>query len=87
MLRRCIFGIVRSAMTARSAFPSGRRFRGWCRRSSSADAIARSILVIVWSLLADRAVRYHDLGADYYASRIDKNRKTPNHVRQVEALG
>ncbi len=50
-------------------------------------AVARSILVIVWHLLADPAARYHDLGADYYASRIDKNRKTRNHVRQLEALG
>ncbi len=38
-------------------------------------------------LLADPAARYEDLGAGYYASRIDKNRKTRNHVRQLEALG
>jgi hypothetical protein len=43
--------------------------------------------VIVWHLLADRTARYQDLGAGYYASRIDKNRKTRNHVRQLEALG
>ena len=43
--------------------------------------------MIVWHLLADRTTRYHDLGAGYYASRIDKNRKTRNHVRQLEALG
>ena len=43
--------------------------------------------MIVWHLLADPAARYHDLGAGYYASRIDKNRKTRNHIRQLEALG
>ena len=43
--------------------------------------------MIVWHLLADRTTRYHDLGAGYYTSRIDKNRKTRTHVRQLEALG
>jgi transposase len=50
-------------------------------------AIARSILVIVWHLLTDRATRHHDLGAGYHAGRIDKQRKTRNHIRQLEALG
>jgi hypothetical protein len=43
--------------------------------------------VIVWHLLADPTARYHDLGPDYYASRIDKQRKARNHIRQLEALG
>ena len=38
-------------------------------------------------LLADPAARYHDLGAGYYASRTDKDRKARNHIRQLEALG
>jgi len=50
-------------------------------------AIARSILVIVWHLLTDRAARYRNLGSSYHASRIDQNRKMRNHVRQLEALG
>jgi transposase len=50
-------------------------------------AIARSILVIVWHLLADRTARFQDLGASYHASRIDKNRKMRTHIRQLEALG
>jgi hypothetical protein len=45
------------------------------------------VALIIWHLLADRAARYHDLGPGYYASRIDKDRKTRNHVRQLEALG
>jgi transposase len=43
--------------------------------------------VIVWPLLPGRAARYHDLGASYYAGRIDKNRKMRDHVRQLEVLG
>src|SRR6266571_1048013 len=68
----------------------GERYRRLVKRRGKLKAlvaIARSILVIVWHLLADRATRYRDLGAGYYASRIDKNRKTRSHVRQLEALG
>jgi len=68
----------------------GERYRRLARRRGKLKAlvaVARSILVIVWHLLADRTTRYHDLGAGYYTSRIDKNRKTRSHVRQLEALG
>ena len=68
----------------------GERYRRLARRRGKLKAlvaVARSILVIVWHLLADRTTRYHDLGAGYYTSRIDKNRKTRNHIRQLEALG
>jgi len=68
----------------------GERYRRIVRRRGKLKAlvaIARSILVIVWHLLAGRTTRYHDLGAGYYTSRIDKNRKMRNHVRQLEALG
>jgi transposase len=68
----------------------GERYRRLARRRGKLKAmvaIARSILVIVWHLLTDRSIRYHDLGASYHASRIDQNRKMRNHVRQLEALG
>jgi len=68
----------------------GERYRRLARRRGKLKAlvaVARSILVIVWHLLADRTTRYHDLGTGYYTSRIDKNRKTRNHIRQLEALG
>jgi transposase len=68
----------------------GERYRCLVRRRGKLKArvaIARSILIIVWHLLADRIARYSDLGAGYYASRIDKDRKTRSHVRQLEALG
>jgi transposase len=42
---------------------------------------------MVWDLLADRAGRYHDLGAGYWADRIDRGKKARNHIRQLEALG
>ena len=68
----------------------GERYRRLVKRRGKLKAlvaIARSILVIVWHLLADPAARYHDLGAGYYTSRIDNNRKMRTHIRQLEALG
>jgi transposase len=68
----------------------GQRYRRLVRRRGKLKAlvaVARSILVIIWHLLADPTARYRDLGADFYAQRINKNRKTRNLVRQLEALG
>jgi transposase len=68
----------------------GERYRRLVRRIGKRKAlvaVARSILVIVWHLLADPTARFHDLGADYHTSRIDTGRKTRNLVRQLEALG
>jgi transposase len=68
----------------------GERYRRLVKRRGKLKAlvaVARSIQVIIWHLLADPTVGFHDLGADYYSSRIDKNRKTRSHVRQLQALG
>ena len=56
-------------------------------RAKAQVAVARSILVITWHLLADPAARFTDLGPDYYASRTDKDKKIRNHIRQLQALG
>jgi transposase len=63
-----------------SARPGGGRTKASC-------AVGRSILIIVWHLLADPAARYRDLGPDHYARHSDKNRKARSHKRQLEALG
>jgi transposase len=68
----------------------GERYRRLVRRRGKLKAlvaVARSILVIVWHLLADPAARYRDLGSDFYASRTNKDRKTRNLVQQLQALG
>ena len=43
--------------------------------------------MIIWHLLADPAARYTDLGPGHYESKINKNRKARNHIRQLEAPG
>jgi transposase len=85
-------GVLGSAVAAAARTDTflGQRYRRLARRRGKLKAIvavARSILVIVWHLLSDRAARYHDLGSDYYTSQIDKHRKTRSHIRQLEALG
>jgi transposase len=68
----------------------GERYRRIARRRGAKKAnvaIGRSILVIIWHLLSDPQARYADLGAGYYASRIDPERRRRNHIRQLEALG
>ena len=49
--------------------------------------MARSILVIIFHLLADPEARFRDLGPDFYDNRISTERKIANHVRQLQAPG
>ncbi len=68
----------------------GERYRRVVKRRGKLKAlvaVARSILVIIWHLLTDPTARFHDLGADYHANRIDKDKKTRDHIRQLQALG
>ncbi len=57
------------------------------RGAKRAIVAGHSILVITWHLLSDPDARYLDLGPDYYAMRIDPERRKRNHVRQFGALG
>jgi len=64
-----------------------RRLVRRCGKQRALVAVARSILVIVWHLLADPDARYVDLGSDYYTTRLDPDRKARDLVRQLQALG
>jgi transposase len=50
-------------------------------------ATARSIMIIVWHLLADPHARYHDLGPDHYTRHTNRDKKIRNHLHQLQALG
>ena len=50
-------------------------------------AVARSILVIIWHLLADPAARFTDLGPDWHNRKTGRDRKIRAHLRQLQALG
>jgi len=84
-----VLGEVATAAAKTDTF-LGQRYRRLVKRCGKAKALvglARSILIIVWHLLADPSVWYRDLGADYYTRCVDTDRKAYNHVRQLQALG
>jgi transposase len=68
----------------------GERYRRLVKRMSKAKASAalqRSILTIIFQMLSDPTMQFNDLGADFYANRVSKDRRTRNLVHQLEALG
>jgi len=79
-----------AAAAARTDTFLGQRYRRIVKRRGKLKAlvaVARSILVIVWQLLSNPLARFHDLGSDYHASRIDIERRMRNHIAQLTALG
>lgn len=79
-----------AAAAARTQTFLGERYRRLVKRRGKLKAlvaVARSILTIIWHLLADPTTRYHDLGPDYHTTRIDTEKRTRHHIRQLEALG
>jgi hypothetical protein len=68
----------------------GERYRRLIKRMPKAKAsaaIERSILTIIFQLLSDPTSKFNDLGADYYANRVSKERRTGTLVHQLEILG
>ena len=83
-------GLAAAAASRSTGTFLSERYRRLVKRRGKGKAlvaVARSILVIIWHLLADPTARFHDLGADFYDRRINTTRKTHNLVRQLEALG
>jgi transposase len=68
----------------------GERYRRLIKRMPKAKALValqRSILVIIFHLLADPTAEFTDLGSDFYQRRIDRARRTTHLLRQLHALG
>jgi transposase len=79
-----------AAVAARTDTLLGARYRRIVKRRGKLKAlvaVARSILVVVWRLLADPTARFHDLGADYHTRRLHTERQLRNHLVQLAALG
>ena len=84
-----VLGEVATAATKTDTF-LGERYRRLAKRRGKMRALVaveRSILVVVWHLLADPTARYADLGSDFYERRVNKGRRTRDLVRQLIALG
>jgi transposase len=68
----------------------GERYRRIARRRGKKKAIVavgRSMLVIIWHLLADPETRFTDLGANHFTRNVNTEIKKRNHIRELEALG
>ena len=68
----------------------GERVRRLSRRlggNKAKCAVGRSVLVIIWHLLADPAARFTDLGPGWHDDHASRDRKIRNHLRHLKALG
>jgi hypothetical protein len=80
----------RAALTARPDAPTGSAHRAAAaarRPSLQSGAVGRSILVIIWHLLADPAARFNDLGPGWHDEQAGRDRRIRSHLRQLKALG
>jgi transposase len=81
-------GNIAAAVVRTDSF-LGARYRRIARRRGKQKAIVatgNSVLVIVYHLLSNPAVRFRDLGADHYESRINKERRARNLAAQLQAV-
>jgi transposase len=79
-----------AVVAARTDSFLGERYRRIAKRRGKKRAIVavgRSILVIVWHLLADEQAVFNDLGADHFTRHVNSETKKRNHIHQLEALG
>jgi transposase len=79
-----------AAAAARTDTFLGERYRRIVKRRGKLKAlvaVARSILVIVWHLLADPNARFRDLGPEHYTNRVATRRRVNNYVAQLTGMG
>ena len=79
-----------AAAAARTDTFLGERYRRIVKRRGRLKAlvaVARSILVIIWHLLADPAASFRDLGPDYRTNKAVIERRLHNHIAQLTAMG
>ena len=61
-------------------------YRSPAAKKKAIIVVAHAILVIIWHVLASGRP-YHELGADFFARRLDPERETRRLVGKLEALG
>jgi transposase len=78
-----------ASATARTDTFPGERLRRLARHKGGTRArcaVGRSILTIIWHLLANPEARYTDLGPGWHASKTDTDRRTRSLLHQLQAL-
>ncbi|MEU8262676.1 IS110 family transposase [Micromonospora sp. NPDC048999] len=81
-------GNAAGALTRSHTF-LGARYRRIARRRGKGKAmvaVGNSMLTIAWHLLSDPTATFHDLGADYYETRINPERRARNLAAALQAV-
>jgi transposase len=88
-LRRALLQSAKSLALSNNSFLAARYRRVARRRgpNKAAVAVAHSILIILWHLMADPTTRYRDLGNDYYDQRRDPQREAQRLVAKLAKIG
>ena len=61
-------------------------YRSPIAKKKAIVVVAHAMIVIVWHVLAT-GKPYHELGADYFATRLDPEREARRLIAKLEALG
>jgi transposase len=56
-------------------------------KTRARKAVAHSMLIGAWHILADNTTTWHDLGADYYQRRQDPERAARRKLHELRSLG
>jgi transposase len=88
-LRQVLIEAGRAAAMTRNTYFAAQYRRIARRRGSNkaAVAVAHSLLVVAWHLMAHPDQHYQDLGADFFTRRIDPERQANKLVKQLAELG
>ncbi len=89
---RYLAGVLGEASVAagRTRTRLGARYRRLAKRRGKAKAqvaVGNTILTIAHALLSDPTADYHDLGVDYYETRMHHRRQVASHLRSLQRLG
>lgn len=88
-LRRCLIETARAAARTKNTYLAA-QYRHIARRrgpNKAAVAVAHSILIILWHIMANPDLRYQDLGPDWFQRRHDPERQAQRLLRQLTDLG
>jgi hypothetical protein len=61
-------------------------YRSQIAKKKAIVVVAHALIVIIWHILAT-GKPYHELGADYFTSRLDPERESLRLIARLEALG
>ena len=64
----------------------GGGYRSPTAKKKAIIVVTHTMLAIVWHVLAT-ATPYHDLGADYFTTRLNPERETRRLLTKLQALG